>query len=33
MDLLEAKKQIAEAISRKDMLMVVGECCVEYNIK
>ncbi len=30
MQLEQAHKQILEAISRKDMLMVVGECYVEY---
>ncbi len=30
MRLEQAQKQIAEAISRKDMLMVIGECYVEY---
>ncbi|MDP6671095.1 MAG: endonuclease NucS, partial [archaeon] len=30
MQLEQAHKQIAKAISRKDMLIVVGECYVEY---
>ncbi len=30
MELEQAQKRIAEAISRKDLLMVVGECYVEY---
>ena len=30
MDLLTAKLEIEAAISRKDMLMVIGECYVEY---
>jgi len=30
MDLKQAQHQILEAISRKDLLMIVGECYVEY---
>ena len=30
MQLEQAHKQISEAISRKDMLLVIGECYVEY---
>ena len=31
MDLEQAQKRIKEAISRKDLLILVGECYVEYH--
>jgi len=33
MDLGQARKEIEEAISRKDLCMVVGNCFVELCIK
>jgi len=33
MKLEQAHKKIKEAIGRKDLLMVIGDCYVEYYIK
>ncbi len=33
MQLKQAHKEIIEAIGRKDLLMIVGECYVEWHIK